>query len=472
MRLRLRRPRQLAKDLLAAARRDHEEVADYLETHGEEWEALAEAAPGDAADVLEQLTEEDAAGLLAELEPEEVADILEQIAPELAAELVEDVPIADLTAAVSEMTGEAAADLLYELDDDVTESVLAMLDNESEQEIRRLLEYPSDTAGGLMTTEIAALPLGLTAGEAIERIRQLHEQYEDFAYVYVVDHEQKLKGVIYFRDLVFARPGASLEEVMVPDPVAVEGMTDREEVAELAQRYRLFGIPVIDEQGRLLGVVTTDAVIEAVQDEATEDFAAAVGAGLGETVYTDVTKSFRSRAPWLLLNLVLATVVAWIIERQTSIISSEPVLAALMPIVATAGRQWREPEPGSDDPLPGLGRCAPCPGDVHPASTGRGGGPQRSASRRGRCLSHLRFGRLGSLRELVGPGDRRRSHRDRMPGQSADRNLGGISNSPDPASSRPRPRPGFVDPAHDDHRRGRLRRVPPRRRRSALIDLS
>jgi magnesium transporter len=337
VRLRLRRPRQLARDLLAAARRDHEEVADYLETHGEEWEALAEAAPGDAADVLEQLNEEVAAGLLAELEPEEVADILEQISPELAAELVEDVPLEDLTAAVSEMTGEAAADLLYELDDDVTESVLALLDDESEKEIRRLLEYPSDTAGGLMTTEIASLPMGLTAGEAIERIRQLHDEYEDLSYVYVVDDASRLKGVIYFRDLVFARPGASLEEVMVPEPVSVEAMSDREEVAELAQRYHLFGIPVVDEHGVLLGVVTTDAVIEAVQDEATEDFAAAVGAGLGETVYTDVTKSFRSRAPWLLLNLVLALMVAFAVENQTGVISGEPVLAALMPIVATLG---------------------------------------------------------------------------------------------------------------------------------------
>ena len=86
---------------------------------------------------------------------------------------------------------------------------------------------------------------------------------------------------------------------MLPDPVSVRALTDREEVAELSQRYRLFGIPVVDDEGRLLGVVTTDAVIEAVQDEATEDFAAAVGAGVGETVYTDVTVSFRSRAPWL-----------------------------------------------------------------------------------------------------------------------------------------------------------------------------
>lgn len=337
MRLRLRRPRQLARDLLAAARRDHEEVADYLETHGEEWEALAEAHPGDAADVLEQLNEEDAAGLLAELEPEEVADILEQITPELAAELVEDVPIEDLTAAVGEMTGEAAADLLAELDDEVSESVLALLDDVAEAELRRLLEYPPDTAGGLMTTEIAALPIGLSAGEAIERIRQLHDEYEDLSYVYVVDDDQHLKGVIYFRNLVFARPGASLEEVMLPDPVAVDAHTDREEVADLVQRYRLLGIPVVDEGGRLLGTVTTDAVIEAVQDEATEDFAASVGAGVGETVYTDVTESFRSRAPWLVLNLILSLAVAWVIEGQTGIISSEPVLAALMPIVATLG---------------------------------------------------------------------------------------------------------------------------------------
>jgi magnesium transporter len=188
-----------------------------------------------------------------------------------------------------------------------------------------------------MTTEIAALPIGLTAGEAIERVRQLHDEYEDLSYVYVVDDDSRLKGVIHFRDLVFARPGASLDEVMVPDPIAVNAMTDREEVAELVQRYRLFGIPVIDDAGVLLGVVTTDAVIEAVQDEATEDFAAAVGAGVGETVYTDVTKSFRSRAPWLVINLTLALLVALVIEKQTGVISTEPVLAALMPIVATLG---------------------------------------------------------------------------------------------------------------------------------------
>ncbi|MGC2239890.1 MAG: magnesium transporter [Acidimicrobiia bacterium] len=337
MRLRLRSPRQLARVLLTAARRDRDEVADYLESRREEWEALVEAVPGDAADVLEQMTEEDAAELLADLDAEDAADVLEQIAPELAAELVEEVPLEDLTAAVTEMTGEAAADLLLELDDDLKENVLALMDDESEREIRRLLDYAPDTAGGLMTTEIAALPIGLSAGEATERIRQLHEEYEDLSYVYAVDDMGVLKGVVSFRDLVFVRPGAPLDEVVVPDPLTVKPTTDREIVAELCQRYHLFGVPVVDDGGRLLGMVTTDAVIEAVQDEATEDFAAAVGAGVGETVYTDVTKSFLMRSPWLLLNLLLALIVALVIENQTGVISREPVLAALMPIVASMG---------------------------------------------------------------------------------------------------------------------------------------
>ncbi|HLF61159.1 MAG TPA: magnesium transporter [Acidimicrobiia bacterium] len=337
MRLRLRSPRQLAKVLINAARRDREEVADYLDSRRVQWEALAGAAPGDAADVLEQLTEQDAAELLTDLSATDAADILEQISPELAAELVEDVSIEDLTAAVTEMTGEAAADLLFELDDEVTESVLSLMDDESEQEIRRLLVYPQDSAGGLMTTDIALLPIGLTAGEAIERIRNLNDELEDLSYVYVVDDEGRLQGVISFRDLVFKRPGASLDEAMVPDPVSVNAFSDREEVAELAQRYHLFGIPVTDGNGRLLGMVTSDAVLEAVQDEATEDFAAAVGAGVGETVYTDVSKSVRMRSPWLILNLGLSLVVALVIEKQTGIISQEPILAALMPVVASLG---------------------------------------------------------------------------------------------------------------------------------------
>jgi magnesium transporter len=337
VRLRLRSPRQLARNLLAAARNDSDEVAEYLDSKPEQWEALAREIPGDAADVLEQLSESVAAELIAGIEPSVASEVLEEIAPELAAELLTDVPLEVLALATEEMTTESAADLLEELEDVVSEAVFGLISDEAEEQIRHLMVYPTDSAGGLMTTEIASLPLGLSAGEAIERIRQLRDEYEDLSYIYVVDETNRLRGVISFRDLVFRRPGASLDEVMVADPITVRATTDREEVAELCQRYHLLGIPVVDAAGRLLGMVTNDAVIEAIHDEATEDFAAAVGAGVEETVYTDVTASFRMRAPWLIVNLGLALVVAFVIERQTGVISDETVLAALMPVVALLG---------------------------------------------------------------------------------------------------------------------------------------
>lgn len=327
----------MAQALLAAARRDREEVADYLETRREEWEALVEAAPGDAADILEQLAEEDVAELLVELDPGEAAEVLEEIAPELAAEMVDEVPVSELAAAITEMTGEAAADLLGELDSDIAEDVLATVSDDTEDVIRKLMVYPGDTAGGLMTTEIAYLPIGMSSGEAVERIRQLRDDYEDLSYVYVVDDAHILQGVISFRDLVFNRPGVPLDEAMVANPITVTPMTDREVVADICQRYHFLGVPVVDAHGRLLGMVTNEAVIEVVLDEASEDFAAAVGAGIEETVYTDVSQSFRMRAPWLVVNLGLALLVALVIEQQTGVISREPVLAALMPVVALLG---------------------------------------------------------------------------------------------------------------------------------------
>lgn len=337
MKLRLRSPRRLARNLLSAARRDRDEVEEYLDARPEEWEALVESAPGDAADVLEELSEEAAVDLLTDLDPDDAAEILEEISPELAADIIEDLTVDTAAAALDHMDPERAADLIGELDEDAAETVLEAMGAEEAQAVRRLLVYPPDSAGGLMSQEIAALPLGLTMGEAIERIRVLHQEFDDLSYVYVVDDSDRLKGVISFRDLVFGRPGDGLDEAMVPDPVAVTAFADRGEVAELVQRYHLFGVPVTDDSGRLLGMVTTEAVIDAIQDEASEDFAASVGAGAEETVYSRILESVRMRSPWLLLNLCLALIVALVVEQLTGIVSREPVLAALMPVVATLG---------------------------------------------------------------------------------------------------------------------------------------
>lgn len=337
MKLRLKSARELGGKLLSAARRHPDEVEEYLDEHAEEWEALAEAAPGDAADILEALGEEVAGELIADLEAEQAVEVLEELRPDLAADLLEELPSADAARLLEQMLPEEAADVLGEVEEEAVEALLDLMEPEAADELRQLLVYPVDSAGGLMTTDVAVLPVGLTAGEAIERVRQLHDELEELSYVYVVDDDGRLVGVLSFRDLVFARPATGLDETMVRHPVAVAATTDREEVADLVQRYHLFGVPVVDDDGRLLGMVTSDVVIQAVEEEASEDFAVAVGAGVDETVRSPVTKSIRRRLPWILFDVAMSALVVVAISRFSEVLSAFTVLAALMPLVARVG---------------------------------------------------------------------------------------------------------------------------------------
>ncbi len=337
MKVRLHKPRELAIRLLAIARLRPRDVETYLDTHSVEWEALAGAAPYDVADILEELGEEAATDLIADLTAGDAAEVLEEMRPELAADILEELPAPDAAVVLEEMDPDDAADVIAELEPDTRALVLEHLEDETAAEVLELLAYPPDSAGGLMTTEVASLPVGMTAGEAIEAIRRLHEELEDLSYVYITDDLGRLVGVLSFRDLVFNRPGAGLDEVMVPNPVAVAPDTDREEVAEVIQRYHLFGLPVVDQAGLLLGMVNTDAVLEAVQQEASEDFAQAVGAGAEDTVFTPVRRSVRTRLPWIAVDVGLSFLVAFVIGRFEDVIQTTTVLASLMPLVARVG---------------------------------------------------------------------------------------------------------------------------------------
>ena len=337
MKLRLQSPRELATRLRLLARRSPEEVEEYLDTHHEEWEALAEADPHDAADILEELGEEAATDLIADLDPDDAADVLEEMQDDLAADILQELDPEDAADLLEEMPADEAVDIIHRLEPEAQRNLIEKLEPYFTDEVRQLLEYPEDTAGGHMTSSFASLPLGMTAGEAIERIRLLSEELEDLSYVYIVDEDRRLVGVLSFRELVFNRPGVGLDEVMIPNPVAVNPLTDREEAAELAQRYHLYSLPVVDERGRLLGRLPNEEIMEAIQLEASEDFALATGAGAHETVFTPVLGSVRMRLPWLSLNLLLALIVTFVIERQTGIIRDEPILAALMPVIALLG---------------------------------------------------------------------------------------------------------------------------------------
>jgi magnesium transporter len=337
MRFNLPRPRQLARNLREVAQSRPETTEEYLQAHPEEWQRIAEVDPHDAADILEALGPETAVDFIPGLTEAQLARVLEEMHDGAAAELLQLLPEEQAASLVGSMDADEAVDILNKIDDEDLPGLVGQLEPEAADAINRLLAYPRDTAGGLMTTDVASLPLGLSAGEAIEALRRMQETLDDLSYVYVVDNEEKLKGVVSFRELVFARPGTGLDHAMVPNPVKVPAEADREVVSDLIQRYNFFALPVVDESDRLLGIVTVDEALEAIQEEASEDMAVMVGAGSEETVRTAVRESVKKRLPWIVVNLALATVVAFTIDRQKEVFDEFVVLAALMPVVALLG---------------------------------------------------------------------------------------------------------------------------------------
>ena len=337
MRFNLPRPRQLARNLREVAQQSPETTEEYLGANPEAWERIVEVDPHDAADILEALGTETAVEFIDSLGSEQGARVLEEMNDGAAAELLQSLPESDAARFVGSMDADEAVDVLNKYDEEELPALVERLDPGAAPEINRLLAYPRDTAGGLMTTEVASLPLGLSAGEAIEALRRMHETLDDLSYVYVVDDEERLQGVVSFRELVFARPGTGLDQAMVHNPVRVAADADREVVSDLIQRYNLFALPVVDDHERLLGIVTVDEALEAIQEEASEDMAVMVGAGSEETVRTSVRESITKRLPWIVVNLALATIVAFTIERQKGVFDEFVVLAALMPVVALLG---------------------------------------------------------------------------------------------------------------------------------------
>lgn len=320
------------------ARNKPDEAEEYLDTHHDEWEEIAESDPGSAADILEALHEEDAADLLRDLDLDDGADVLDEMRAPAAADVVEELSIERAAELIAEMETHQAVDLLAELEDELRAQLMVALDPEVRLAINRLIVYPDDSAGGLMTTDYASLPAGITSGEAIEALRRLHAEIgSNLTYVYVVDTQGKLAGVAPFRELVFARPHTGLEDIMVADPVAVTVDTDREIVAELIQRYHLISLPVTDGQDHLVGIVKVDEAMEAAQAEATEDIAQMVGAGAEETVYTEVPVSVRRRLPWIALNLLIGLLLAIVIGGFEGLIEDKAVLASFMPMIALLG---------------------------------------------------------------------------------------------------------------------------------------
>jgi magnesium transporter len=227
-------------------------------------QGLRELHPADLATIIDQLTPRDRAGVLASLDDEAVADAMEEMEPETQVEVLEDLEPARAADILEEMSPDDAADLIADLSEETKNEILPLMERDEAEEVRELLGYPEDSAGGIMTTAYVAIPETLTAAQTIDRLRELEPDAETIYYVYVVDADERLVGVLSLRDLIVARPDAVVRDFMRPEPVAVGALTSQEDVAQVVARYNLLAVPVVDDDGVLQGIVTVDDAIDTV----------------------------------------------------------------------------------------------------------------------------------------------------------------------------------------------------------------
>ena len=227
-------------------------------------EKIHELHPADVAEILSDLNKLESGQFLAALDVEHLADALEEIETEFQVSLVAGMSDEKMADVLEEMEPDEAADLLADLPKGRKEGLLALMEKEDADDVRKLLTYAEDSAGGIMTTEYAAIRPDLTAAQAIEALRAMSDEVETMFYVYVTDTENHLIGAFSLNNLIFASPNAMVENFMVTRVITVNLTDDQETVAQTVAKYDLLAVPVVDEQNRLHGIVTADDALDKV----------------------------------------------------------------------------------------------------------------------------------------------------------------------------------------------------------------
>ncbi len=227
-------------------------------------EKIADLHPADLAEIISDLSRPESTKLLESLDVKQLADTLEEVEPDFQASLVETMPDEKVADVLEEMAPDEAADLLAELPRDRSRELLKLMEVDEAADVRRLLAYPEDSVGGIMTTDFVSLPPDLTAAQAIQRLRELADEVETILYVYVTDSANRLLGVFSLHDLVMAKPQARVSDFMQRRFVSVTPRDTQDTVAQAIAKYNLSAIPVVDDQLRLQGIVTADDALDKI----------------------------------------------------------------------------------------------------------------------------------------------------------------------------------------------------------------
>lgn len=277
--------------------------------------------------LMRERDEKLAAGVLGEVNP-----------PHAAVELLGGLETRQVAGILTHFPTDDAAELVSAMPDEMADEVLGLLGKKELREVEGLLHHDEETAGRIMTPHFLALGEDTSVGDAIRAI-QTAESLEMVFYLYVVDQHDHLIGVISLRQLLLVGPETKLRAIMAGDVVSVRADTDQEEVARIVQRYDLLAIPVVDEENRLIGIITIDDIIDVIRDEATEDFYRLVGASEQERILRSPVKSARVRMPWLLATFVGGILASLIFKHFAVSLQTRVtvLLAGFIPVILGMG---------------------------------------------------------------------------------------------------------------------------------------
>jgi len=295
---------------------------------------LVDLHPADIADILEQLDLEEAGAVLGRLDAETAADTLNEVETSRQYELLSELDPERASDLLEMLPPDDAADILADIPQDEAERLLNLMPANESQPIRELLRYGAETAGGIMTTEALSLSQDLTVEEALAYLRQHSAHLEMIYYLYIVDDERLLVGVVSLRELVVAEPSTRLKDLMDRDVIKVTTDTDQEDVARVIAKYDLLGVPVVNENNRLVGLITVDDVIDVLHEEQVEDFSEMAGASVEEFEEEEhfSLRAAMSRAIWLGVNIIAGFLLALILYQVLG-----PVLRMNVARVSTSG---------------------------------------------------------------------------------------------------------------------------------------
>ncbi len=301
---------------------------------------LKKNRPADVAMVLQSLPELDRKAVFAALARSETAlaaGSLTELTQSEAIDLLRTLPPVGIAQVLQELPSDDAVAFIAELPEEFREELLDLMKVEASTDVQELLSFAENTAGRIMTPDVFALKEDLTVAEAISAIQHASNDIELVFYLYIIDDRNHLVGVSSLRQLLLVPPTTPLKKIMSGDVISVSTDTDQEEVARIVARYNLLGVPVVDDENKLVGVVTVDDVLDVIREEATEDIYALAGVRSEESIKGAPMRSVRLRLPWLVVNLATAFLAASVINAFQATIEKVVVLASLQSIVAGMG---------------------------------------------------------------------------------------------------------------------------------------